>query len=583
MTDQKPYSRALFAIVILMVLIAVGLQFGVGLTVDSTPTTTPVTVMPTQTLALTVTPTIELTPLPVPTVENAGGFQNQETNNPSSNSDSLLKQIWDWLGNSVWPRVLGILAFVALIATIFGPVDKKSLVSRFQRPKWQRIKAAREGEILVIVTDFERRGVQTIESKTMVEQLQMSINAAVNDPLLKDLPFRIEHTSEVVANSETARKISDSKNATIVIWGSIANSILTNYYEVSPRWGYAVETPIQKTNFNAQLSTSLPLLDQVTYRFENAIDQRYVTTFTLAQLLYSNKKYDAATPLFESALKLISTETFEVQQERGAAAAWFYIGNIRQDIVHELVSAEEAYSNAIGLNRQLSSAYYNRGLARYRQGKLLDEVINDFTQAILLKPQNPKAYNNRGQVYSDQNKLDEAISDFTQAILLKLQNANAYYNRGIAYFKQSKLDEAISDFTQVILLNPNDDAVHFNRGVAYFSQNKLDEAISDFTQAILLNPNNANAYNNRGLAYYRQGTLDNAISDFSLCISISPQLANPYVGLGVVLDLQHKYAEALRNYQHYLEITGDNADAYFVKRVKELDAILKTATPTPSK
>ncbi len=507
--------------------------------------------------------------------------------------------------------------------------------------------AARQGEILVIVAEFDRQGAQTATSKTMYEQLQASIQNAANNTLLKDLPIRMGRTAEVITSRDAAKDLAESNNATIVIWGSASNSILTTHYEITPRWGNDVYTPVEQTDFKAQLSASASLLDQVTYRFENAIDQTYVARFTLAQLLYSSKQYQAALPLFEEVLAQVQSENTAEQKARGAAEAWFYVGYIRQRTQHEASKAEEAYNQAISLNPQYTEAYNNRGNALYDQGKL-DAAIADYTQAIKLDPQLAVPYNNRGGTLEYQGKLDAAITDYNTAISLNPQYADAYYNRGNALYHQGKLDAAITDYNTAISLNPQYADTYYNRGLALYDQGKLDAAIADFTQTITLNPQYARAYNNRGnalsdqrqldaavanytqaitldpqysdayynraTALYAQGKLDAAIADYTEVITLNPQDAEAYYNRGVALKAQGKldaaiadytqsitlnpqdaraywglgnayydqklYAEALQSYQHYLQLAGDNPVAFIVQRVKELELMLKTPTPS---
>jgi Flp pilus assembly protein TadD len=51
----------------------------------------------------------------------------------------------------------------------------------------------------------------------------------------------------------------------------------------------------------------------------------------------------------------------------------------------------------------------------------------------------------RGHVKGDQ---DKAIADYNEAIRLKPENARAYFNRGIAYQAKGDLDKAEQDFAK---------------------------------------------------------------------------------------------------------------------------------------
>jgi tetratricopeptide (TPR) repeat protein len=73
--------------------------------------------------------------------------------------------------------------------------------------------------------------------------------------------------------------------------------------------------------------------------------------------------------------------------------------------------------------------------------------IADLDRVITLNPQDAKAYNNRGDVYTEMEKYPQAIADYTQAIKIKPQFAEAYHNRGILYKRQEKYPQAIADHT----------------------------------------------------------------------------------------------------------------------------------------
>ncbi len=83
-------------------------------------------------------------------------------------------------------------------------------------------------------------------------------------------------------------------------------------------------------------------------------------------------------------------------------------------------------------NKESSTFYFNRGIAKSKQNKL-EESIRDYNKAIELNPNYINAYFNRGVVYGKQKKIVDAIRDYTKAIELNPNYTNAYINRGNAY------------------------------------------------------------------------------------------------------------------------------------------------------
>ncbi len=177
-------------------------------------------------------------------------------------------------------------------------------------------------------------------------------------------------------------------------------------------------------------------------------------------------------------------------------------GNYTPDQTIDACTAIIATAREIRENAAI--AHNNRGLAYNAKG-LYDGAIQDYDQAIRLRPEYPDAYRNRGDSYSNKGQLDRAIQDYDQAIKLKPDYADAYNNRGNAYTNRGLYDLAIADFNQAIkFVTRLGVAIPYgNRGFAYLKKGTLrdlGQAIADSEQALKLDPN---------LAYFR-GNLEEA-------------------------------------------------------------------------
>ena len=103
----------------------------------------------------------------------------------------------------------------------------------------------------------------------------------------------------------------------------------------------------------------------------------------------------------------------------------------------------------------LAVVYYFRATA-YRNKRLFNRAIADYTRAIQLKPNFPQAYNNRGYSYRHKRQFGRAIADYTKAIRLKPDYVFAYYNRGRVYEGTGRRALAIRDYRMGQRLAPND-------------------------------------------------------------------------------------------------------------------------------
>jgi tetratricopeptide (TPR) repeat protein len=93
-----------------------------------------------------------------------------------------------------------------------------------------------------------------------------------------------------------------------------------------------------------------------------------------------------------------------------------------------------------------------------------------------------------------------ALADYNQAIILNPQDSRAYTFRGI--LKDSKLNDtagALADYDQAIALDPKFPYSFIVRGRLKEKRlNDFQGALADYNRAIAINPKYAYAYHNRG-------------------------------------------------------------------------------------
>jgi tetratricopeptide (TPR) repeat protein len=121
------------------------------------------------------------------------------------------------------------------------------------------------------------------------------------------------------------------------------------------------------------------------------------------------------------------------------------------------------FNDVLKKNPYCWEGFLVRGTA-YAKMKNYSLAIEDFSQALSLRPDYAKAYSNRGTIYSYEGQYAKAIKDFDQAIQLKPDYAKAYNNRGFVYYMKKDFSAAIRDFNRAIELDPHDSQAYFNRG-----------------------------------------------------------------------------------------------------------------------
>lgn len=104
------------------------------------------------------------------------------------------------------------------------------------------------------------------------------------------------------------------------------------------------------------------------------------------------------------------------------------------------------------------------------------------------------ALGNRGIAYAGKGQLDRAIQDFNDALVVKPGFAAVLVRRGAIYRHQGNMDRAMADFEEAVRVAPKFADGYDDRGGIYAERGQYDRALADFNTAIQLNPKSASAY-----------------------------------------------------------------------------------------
>ncbi len=90
----------------------------------------------------------------------------------------------------------------------------------------------------------------------------------------------------------------------------------------------------------------------------------------------------------------------------------------------------------------------------YLEKQDFDMAIQEFNEALRLKPGDDTALIDRGTAFNEIDKYDKAIADFSKVIKGSRQSYLAYNNRGVSYLRKGLYDNALSDLDRAMKIEP---------------------------------------------------------------------------------------------------------------------------------
>ena len=119
---------------------------------------------------------------------------------------------------------------------------------------------------------------------------------------------------------------------------------------------------------------------------------------------------------------------------------------------------------------------------------LFKQAINDYANAIKLKPNYWQAYRNKARTHIYLKQYEQAIIDLTAAIsYVKDTTTGLYYLRGEALYCSGKYAYAIKDFDEEIIQNSSSAFSFLFRAKAKWKLEEKAEACEDYNKALKLN------------------------------------------------------------------------------------------------
>lgn len=141
----------------------------------------------------------------------------------------------------------------------------------------------------------------------------------------------------------------------------------------------------------------------------------------------------------------------------------------------------------------------------------------------------------RGFVALELRRAEQAIEDFTEVLLMCPDDACAYNNRGLAYMQMGMIEEALRDFNTAIKMNSDHPDHHNSRARLYMKTGETALAMVDSEAALdacdrVFDPSLGDhvVWNDRAEALVRLGRFEEAIETSQSVLKIKPKDPEPY-------------------------------------------------------
>jgi protein O-mannosyl-transferase len=206
-------------------------------------------------------------------------------------------------------------------------------------------------------------------------------------------------------------------------------------------------------------------------------------------------------------------------------------------------NSESLWTRALACTSGNYLARNNLGNSLYRHGGL-DAAIEQYRQALEIKPDYTDARNNLGAVLFAKGDLEAAIVQYRKALETKPDYAEAIHNLGSALARKGDYDAAIVQYRKALVLKPDYVEAQNNLGNALLLKGDLAEAIDAWQKSLEIEPGQVTVQQN--LAWSLATTSDSSLRNGTKAVALAEQ-ANQLSGGGnpaILRTLAAAYAEA---------------------------------------
>ena len=218
-------------------------------------------------------------------------------------------------------------------------------------------------------------------------------------------------------------------------------------------------------------------------------------------------------------------------------------------------------------------------------------AVDDYTQAIELRPNYSEARLGRGRCYLKTGQADEAIADFKTLdpvrFAVRADLAQAYFQRASGFLQEQDYLPALADFEEALQREPKFGKAFLGRARCHLQQQDYAAAIADCEQARrwmdvpadASSAEFADAYLARGTQFLEQKDYAPAIADLDQAGKLRPSDARVFSRLAAAWFGKKSYEQAIEQVTVAIGLDPTDTDYYSRGRAyRELNQIAKAIT-----
>lgn len=226
--------------------------------------------------------------------------------------------------------------------------------------------------------------------------------------------------------------------------------------------------------------------------------------------------------------------------------------------------AEEAYKNALDLDKANVYAYYGLGIIKY-DDYAYKEAIDAFSEYTRLKKNDEDGWCYLGLSYLYNKDTLKAKECFDKAMKISRENVFIISSMADYYSYVGDSQKAEDLYKSALEKNQDDYDLLYSVAEFYKDKEKYDEAIQYADCAINVDESRYKAYGIKAQTFFSQGEKQKAIDTIDLMLRNNLDNSYVYYVAGNLYKNEYEYKLAVENYDKALEMNPLNEDACIEK------------------